>query len=174
MEKYDNTIIKKEAPISNSLDNILRCPECNIISSLKLYYKEGKPFIQYYCENNHKGDISLEEYMQVYNKHSLVKQKCEDCNKSQNEVKGDYYYCCKCNKFICYPCLSKHPNDDKHNSINYKKYDSFCKIHSYFYCFYCKKCRKNICIYCKPEHKSHEIIDNRFRYNKRRNNIRNR
>jgi len=65
-----------------TLDNIPRCLECNLISSLKLSYKENKPIITYSCENNHNGDIPLEEYLQKYNNHSLLKQKCEDCNKS--------------------------------------------------------------------------------------------
>ena len=60
MEKSnENFEIKR----NNNLDNIPRCLECNLISSLKLYYKEGKPMINYACENSHKGDISLDEYM---------------------------------------------------------------------------------------------------------------
>ena len=43
----NNEKIKKNTPKFNNLDNITRCPECNIISSLKLYYKEGKPIIKY-------------------------------------------------------------------------------------------------------------------------------
>ena len=34
--------IDKYNQILNSFDNIPRCPECNLISALKLYYKEGK------------------------------------------------------------------------------------------------------------------------------------
>ena len=29
-----------------AFDNITRCPDCNLISSLKFYYKEGKPNIK--------------------------------------------------------------------------------------------------------------------------------
>ena len=59
------------------------------------------PTINYYYENNHKRDISLDEYIKKYNNYSHIKQKCEDCNKIQNKVigKGDYDYCCKCNKY---------------------------------------------------------------------------
>ena len=165
MENNDNTNIKEEATLFN-IDNIPRCPECILISSLKLNYKEGKPNINYSCENNHNGDISLDEYMQKYNNYSLLKPKCEECNKKQNEVKGDFMFCCKCNKFLCYSCNINHPNIKNHNSINYNRYDSFCKIHSNFFDFYCKKCKKNICIYCKPKHESHELIDlSKFNYN---------
>ena len=194
----DNNIIKEKATFFN-IDNIPRCPECNLISSFKLIYKESKPIINYCCENNHNGEITLEEYMQKYNDHSLLKEKCGECNKNQSEVKGEFFYCCKCDKFLCNSCLFKHPNRERHNTINYNRYDSFCKIHSNFFDCYCMKCKKNICIYCKPNHKTHELIDlseynyseeskkkleeniknyrkedNRFRYNKRRNNIRNR
>ena len=122
MEK--NNLINKDKPTLQSLDNIPRCPECNLIASLKLNYKEGKPNINFFCENNNKGDISLDEYMKKYNTHSLVKQKCEECNKNQKEIKGDVSYCSKCNKFICHSCVLNHQNDEKHNSINSKRYDS--------------------------------------------------
>ena len=154
--------INREVSLINidlSLDNITRCPDCNLISSLKLNYKEGKPIINYYCENNHNGKISLEEYLQKYNNHSLLKQKCQDCNKNQNEIKGEFFYCCKCNKFLCHSCILNHPNKEKHNTINFNRYDSFCKIHSNFFDYYCIKCKKNICIYCKPQHKSYDKID---------------
>ena len=105
MEKNkDNIAIKEDASTFNNLDNIPRCLECNLISSLKLYYKEGKPLINYSCENNHKGDVPLDEYMQKYNIYSLSKQKCEECNKNQNEIKGDFFYCSKCiiNFYVIY------------------------------------------------------------------------
>ena len=38
MEK-DNIAIKEDASTFNNLDNIPICLECNLISSLKLYYK---------------------------------------------------------------------------------------------------------------------------------------
>ena len=60
-KKIDNIDIKED----NNLDIIPRCLKCNLISSLKLYYKEGKPIINYCCENNHKGDISLDIYEKI-------------------------------------------------------------------------------------------------------------
>ena len=165
MEK-DNTNNNINKNIQDlNIDNIPRCLECNLIASFKLHYKEGKPIINYFCENNHKGDISLDEYMQKYNNNSLLKQKCEECNKNQNEIKGDFSYCCKCNKFLCNSCIANHSNIKNHNSINYNRYDSFCKIHSNFFDCFCKKCKKNICIYCYPLHESHELINlSKFNY----------
>ena len=142
-----------------TFDNITRYPDCNLISSLKLAYKEGKPIINYYCENNHSGDMLLEEYVKKYNSHSLLKEKCQDCNKDQNEVKGEYIYCYSFNKFLCNPCSLNHSKDGKHNCINFKRYDSVCKIHCNFFSSYCIKCNKNICIDCKLNHESHEFVD---------------
>ena len=157
--KNDCDIILKEQAPSSNLDDTTRCPECNLISILKLDYQGGKPMINYFCENNHKGNISLDEYLQRYNINSLLKQKCGECNKAQNEVKGDYYFCSKCNKFLCHLCVLKHPYNAKHDTINYNRYDSYCKIHSNFFYSYCKNCNKNICIYCDLEHESHEKIN---------------
>ena len=142
-----------------NFDNIARCLQCNLISALKLTYKDGKPMINYYCENNHKGDITLEEYIQKYNINSLLKQNCNECKKNKKEIKGDFYYCHKCIKFICHSCLLNHPIDEKHYTVNIKRYDSSCKIHYNYYSFYCIKCTKNLCIYCKSEHKTHELLD---------------
>ena len=88
----DKSIIKEDI-LSNifTLDNIPRCPNCNLISSLNLYYKESKQIINYYCENNHYGDISLEEYLQKYNNHSLLKEKCDECNKIKMKLKEIIY-----------------------------------------------------------------------------------
>ena len=141
MEKQNNN------QLYNNLDNIPRCPDCNLIPSLKLYYKQEKPIINYYCENNHKGDISLDEYMNKYNNNSLSKQKCEECNKNQNEIKDGLFYCSKYNKFLCHSFIVKHQNTENYNITYYKKYDSLCKIHSNTFSFYCIKCKKNICIY---------------------------
>ena len=126
----------------NNIENIPRCPECNIIPSLELNYQENRPFINYECSNNHKGTISLEEYLVNYNKNSITREKCSECNKSQNEVKGDFSYCTLCNKFLCPICQINHPIGDKHNVTNFKRYDSLCKSHSYFFFFIVKNVKK--------------------------------
>ena len=124
---------KKEPELTDkeklTLDSIPRCPECNLIASLKLSYKGGKPNIIFYCENKHDGNISLEEYLQKANTHSLIKEKCAECFKAQNETKGDYSFCSKCKKFLCHACTLNHPNNVKHDTVNFKRYDSFCKKH---------------------------------------------
>ena len=158
MEKINNTP-NEAPPVIYKLDDIPRCPDCNLICSLKLNYIEGNPMIEYECENNHKGNISLKEYLNKCNKFSLSKEKCKDCGKNQKEVKGDFYYCSKCNKFICFSCQLNHPFGERHNIINFKRYDSLCKMHSNTFCFYCIKCKQNLCIYCKSEHELNDLID---------------
>ena len=142
-----------------SLNNITRCPECNLLLSISIYYKEMTPYVNYYCENNHKGEISLEEYLQKYNNYSLSKEKCSECNRIQSETNSYFSFCCKCNKFICYSCIINHPNNDGHNITNINRYDALCKLHSNYYAFYCITCQKNLCMYCKNEHESHYNID---------------
>ena len=142
---------------SFNFNNIPRCPNCNLICSLNLNYNEG--IIQYKCENNHIGSLSLDDYMKVYNKYSILKEKCSDCGKNQNEIKGDFSYCCKCFKFICSSCQINHPNGINHNIINFKRFDALCKEHSNFYDSYCIECGKNLCIYCKFSHSNHHLID---------------
>ena len=62
-------------------------------------------------------------------------------------------------------CLIKHPNNGKHSTINYNRYDSYCKAHSNSFYSYCIKCKKNICAYCDLEHESHEKINlSKFNY----------
>ena len=56
-------------------DDITRCVECNLICLLKLNYKEGRPFINYECENGYKGNILLKDYINQYNKFSISKEK---------------------------------------------------------------------------------------------------
>ena len=56
-------------------DDITRYVECNLICWLKLNYKEGRPFINYECENGHKGNILLKDYINQFNKFSISKEK---------------------------------------------------------------------------------------------------
>ena len=74
MENINN--IRNEAPpVIYNQDDITRCVECNLICLLKLNYKEGKPFINYECENGYKGNILLKDYINQYNKFSISKEK---------------------------------------------------------------------------------------------------
>ena len=140
-------------------DNFPRCPHCNLISSLKLYYNEGEPIIHYQCEREHKGFILLKDYMLKYNKFALSNEKCKECGKTQKNVKGNFVFCSKCSKFICNDCQINHSNQEEHNIINFQRYDFLCKTHSNLYYCYCIDCKKNLCINCKIEHQFHNLIN---------------
>ena len=159
MKNIEN--IQNERPsIINKLtpDDIPRCLKCNLICSLKLNYLNGYPKFQYECENKHIGNITLKDYLKEYNKYTLSNEKCNECNKNQIEVKGNMFYCLKCNKFLCNLCEIKH-SVTNHNMIFIQKYDSICKLHSNSYSFYCIQCKNNLCNYCYLQHKSHNIIN---------------
>ena len=154
---------------SNNLyqNNILRCPNCNLICSLNLKYKKHGPTINYECENGHNGNILLEKYMNEYNKFSLLKEKCRECGKSQEEIKKDFIYCLNCVTFFCNNCKITHLKKNKHNTIDSKKYDSLCKIHLNNILWYCSQCKKNLCDDCKLKHQNHSLINlSRFNISK--------
>ena len=91
----DNNILKNEPPphIYNfKLNNILKCPDCNLLCYLDLNYKEdGKSTIKYICESKekHEGNLLLNDYLNKYDKNSIFKEKCRDCGKNKNEIQGD-------------------------------------------------------------------------------------
>ena len=150
------------------LDDIPRCPDCNLICSLQLNYEQGIAIINFECENKHKGTILLKDYMTKYNKFALSNEKCSFCGKKQKEIKGNFFYCIDNKIFLCNLCLK---NNINHNIIPYEKYDGLCKIHSNKYNFYCIECKKNICIDCKIEHRLHDKINlSKFNYSKESRN----
>ena len=70
-----NNTPNEAAPVIDKLDDIPRCPNCNLICYLKLNYKEGNSMIEYECEYKHKGNIPLKEYMNNFNKICEIKIK---------------------------------------------------------------------------------------------------
>ncbi len=85
MEKKDNS--NNAAQVINTFEpnNIPRCPECNSVYSLQLFYKEKLPNISYECENKHNGNILLENYLKKYNNFSILKEKCEEVKKTKKK-----------------------------------------------------------------------------------------
>ena len=130
MEKIIN--IRNEAPpVIYNQDDITRCIECNLICLLKLNYKEGRPFINYECENGYKGNILLKDYINQYNKFSISKEKY-----SYEESKEG-------NKYISFlqNLQNINSNSMKNNfktlyhksQINYKSTLNDGRLHSYSY-----------------------------------------
>ena len=159
MKENNISHIKNNNTTKLTQDNIPRCPNCNLICSLQLIIEKGKTNINYQCENGHEGIISLKQYLNIYNKYSLSKEKCKECGKTKKEIKQDIFYCSNCSIFICNLCQSNHLKKENHNIININRYDALCKIHSNLYTWFCINCNKNLCAFCKNEHKNHNLID---------------
>ena len=155
MQKKNNKETQKN---DLSQNDITRCPNCNLICSLRLKYKKDQ-LIEFICENGHNGNIILKDYMNQYNKFSLSNEKCKECGKTQNEIKIDYVYCYQCFKFICNLCILNHLTRNKHQIISYQKYDGICKDHFNSISWYCKECNNNLCCFCKQKHNNHNLID---------------
>ena len=158
MLKKDISVNDEEYSLKDfNLSDIPRCIKCNLICSLKLdYIGNFEPMIIYECENGHFGNISLEEYMKRYNKFSIMKEVCNNCEKYPKEE--ELFYCSICKKFICFSCIIKHKGEP-HSITDIKRYDSLCTKHLNYFSFYCERCMKNLCVHCLKNHKTHELIN---------------
>ena len=56
-----------DAPSCNSsnykIENIKRCFKCFKIPLIEINEKENEYNIKYYCENNHKGEVSIDNFL---------------------------------------------------------------------------------------------------------------
>ena len=148
-----------DAPSCNSsnykIENIKRCFKCFKIPLIEINEKENEYNIKYYCENNHKGEISIDNFLKEQ-KNILNKIPCDDCNKKQENEFFQFFYCITCKKYLCYDCLPKHSGKQE-QIIFLSKYDSTCFDHNQFFAYYCKSCKKNICMLCVNNHKNHNM-----------------
>ncbi len=135
--------------------DIKRCFDCNKIPLIEFIEKNDKCFIKYNCEDRHKGEVSLEEYLKN-DKYSLKTLNCGECKKKQENDFYLYNYCITCKKVLCHNCLKFHL-EKQHQTINLSRYDTFCLEHNNTYDNYCNKCKKNICSLCLNEHNGHQI-----------------
>ncbi len=92
-----------------NLKNTTRCPNCNLICPLDLFYDNNNQYLNYSCQNNHKGKILLNHYIKNYNKYSLNNEECEICEKTNEKL----FYCFECKKFICDTCKFNYQNNHK-------------------------------------------------------------
>ena len=140
---------------SFKIDNIKRCLECNKIPLIEIIEKQNEYFIHYYCENNHEGEISLNDFLKS-EKNSLNKIPCGNCQKNQDNNFFKFFFCISCKKVLCTNCFIKHSENDQ--IILLSKYDSTCLLHNISYSHYCKNCKKNICMLCLNEHNNHNYF----------------
>ena len=139
-------------------NNISRCLSCNLIPLIKITYEKNNPIILYECPNKHKGNKNINDFMKLSQNHSIFHEKCGECNKNQENKDNSFFYCSKCNKFICEKCFNKH-RDNNHMLIDGDRFDSICIKHSNTFSSYCITCKRNLCIYCTNEHENHKKVD---------------
>ena len=153
IEKSENNNTQNMS--SFKTEDIKRCLNCYKTLLIELIKKNDEYFIKYNCENGHKGEVSLEEYLKN-DKYSFKKLNCGECNKKQENDFYLYNYCITCQKILCHNCLINH-SVKQHQTNNFSKYDSICSIHNNTYDNYCNNCKKNICMLCLKEHNDHQI-----------------
>ena len=129
------------------------CPICKINCEFTI---EGN-FITTSCNNNHKTKILITEYKktQIIDISTIKCSNCNLSNKIESEIKGTFYYCCKCNENICYKCK---PNHQKHTLIDYNNKISICSKHFDHYSSYCEDCKLDLCYLCETKHDKKHII----------------
>ena len=132
-------------------NDISRCESCNLIPLFDLKYDKGIPKISYECQNKHKNELNLSEYIKISKKNSIFNEKCEECKKNNS------FFCSNCYKFFCKECSNKHFDDNKHMIFPNVKFDSICNIHANSFSSYCLNCKKNLCCFCIKEHNNHNI-----------------
>ena len=97
---------------SFKIDNIKRCLECNKIPLIEIIEKQNEYFIHYYCENNHEGEINLNDFLKS-EKNSLNKIPCGNCQKNQDNNFFKFFFCISCKKVLCTNCFIKHSENEQ-------------------------------------------------------------
>ena len=144
--KEENSIIKSKEVI---------CPKC--LEEINLKIKNYKISL-YECKNDHSiNDIYFKDFLYTQNI-DLKNIICNDCNIKNkfNSYNNVFYNCLTCGNNLCPLCQASH--EKSHQTIDYEKRNSICKIHFELYNSYCKNCKKNLCVKCEKEHENHEKI----------------
>ena len=138
--------------------NKYHCRQCFKILLLGLKYtSNGEILIQEICENNHKYQTNLEQFLDKYKSSKITCFKCKiDINPFYNN------FCSNCINYFCDKCVQFHnyhnPNHKikktKNNNTNEK-----CENHNQDFCAYCLDCPVHFCLYCKENHTNHKIFN---------------
>ena len=157
LQKNKKSDINKEKS-SSIYKPIFRCTECCLIPWLILKEKDNKISIN--CPNNHRREMSINEYMEKGLLNGINNIICSDCG-SKPEPKKRFKFCGECIKIFCKNCLKKHNNTpftSGHETISIKKMDTFCYLHKSRFTHYCQICHRNICKNCFYLHNNHQIL----------------
>lgn len=152
--------------INLDLNNIIKCPECNLIPLLNLQYKSnGDLEVNYKCSNRHQGLISLDDFSKKNKEKPLPR--CEKCQSSQINRMNCFFVK---NKLYCNSCILE-LNLNINNTITYQNFHFTCKKHFLLYTKYCKNCQINICQNCLKSHRYHKLVNlNEFSLTKKEEN----
>ena len=135
-----------------------RCPECCLIPIIIL--KENESKVKINCINGHNNSMALNEFMERCVQKNISNIECSECE-TQLEPKKRFKYCSQCDKILCKICLKKHNANHittNHETISFRKMDTFCCLHKTRYTFFCEICHKNICENCFYLHNNHQIL----------------
>ena len=176
----DNTILisNEETTTLTSNDSLklytndsYNCPTCPYPIEI-LEINDIENTLTFKClspkEKQTEKTISISEYLDSMRKNTYLYSECSLCNKKQNKSKDTpiFSYCIKCDKIICFDCISKHleinkknhPNLNKEYIIKNNEKNIKCLLHpnekNSAFCF---KCNTHICNECKKSkmHKDH-------------------
>lgn len=152
---YSNTTIINEP--QKKYSKLIICPECEW--SCEININDYKINLDQ-CDNGHNfHNILIEEFnnTQIIDE---TKIKCNECNNLKDKAyNGQFYFCCKCNCYLCPLCRTNHNNNINHIILDYEIKNYRCKQHGERYILYCKKNAKILCDLCEIEHnRNHEFI----------------
>ena len=78
--------------------DILRCPECYLITFISIDHSSKQPILQFKCLNNHEINKPLKELYFESKKYQINSIKCQNC---EEENISKLFYCIKCYGFYC-------------------------------------------------------------------------
>ena len=82
-------------------NDIITCFKCCNIPLIGLHYTSYGLFIDYYCKNNHKGKVRIEEFINNNQLKSYIKDDYSICEKHNIKTEN---FCITCIKNICENC----------------------------------------------------------------------
>ncbi len=164
--KYDYKIetgkrYEENQKVFNSIpEDQYLCPKCSCIPELKNVHTDNG-ILEFRCINHGEILIKVDEYLKsMIDSKTYLKERCDICNKLQNDYRGDIFqYCYDCKKTFC-------ANDALNHKIKLKSHNKMIPINEkagrcleHFdepYTDYCLDCKENICN--KTNHKNHNVV----------------